>query len=116
MVSLPDRCRCEVRRQIHDLIDHGFSTVLWYKRATDNSMRPGTLSLIYWGASLMWLGDAIFEYAELQAEYFTPAAGDMLNDFYLGLSVVALGLPAWLVALLLQEPRRVLKTTLLKKT
>jgi len=92
------------------------STVLWYKSAPDNSMRLGTLSLIYWGASLMWLGDAIFEYAELQAEYFTPAAADMLNDFYLGLSAVALGLIAWLVTLLLQDPRRVLKITLRKRT
>ena len=92
------------------------STVLWYKSAPDNSMRLGTLSLIYWGASLMWLGDAIFEYAELQAEYFSPAATDMLNDFYLGLSAVALGLIAWLVTLLLQDPRRVLKITLRKRT
>lgn len=38
----------------------------------------------------MWLVDAIFEYAELGAEFFTPAPIDMLYDFYLGLSVIAL--------------------------
>lgn len=67
------------------------------------------------GASLMWLVDAIFEYAELHAEYFTPAPMDMLNDFFLGLSVVALGLIVWLVVLLIKDPKGVVKATLLKK-
>ena len=47
-------------------------SILWYKHAPDNTMRLGTLSLMYWGASLMWLGDAIFEYAELHEAFFTP--------------------------------------------
>ena len=33
-------------------------SILWYKHAPDNTMRLGTLSLMYWGASLMWLGCA----------------------------------------------------------
>lgn len=68
------------------------STVVWYKRAPDNEMKVGVLCWIFWGASLMWLVDAIFEYAELKAEYFNPAPADMLNDLFLGLSAVALGL------------------------
>ena len=63
----------------------------------------------------MWLVDAIFEYAELHAEYFIPAPMDMLNDFFLGLSVVALGLIVWLVVLLIKDPKGVVKATLLKK-
>lgn len=63
----------------------------------------------------MWLVDAIFEYAELHAEYFTPVPMDMLNDFFLGLSVVALGLIVWLVVLLIKDPKGVVKATLLKK-
>ena len=59
-------------------------SILWYKHAPDNTMQLGTLSLMYWGASLMWLGDAIFEYAELHEAFFTPEPIDMLNDFYLG--------------------------------
>ena len=55
------------------------ATVKWYQRK-DDSMMPGVPCVLFWGASLMWLGDAIFEYVELQAEYFTPAAEDMLND------------------------------------
>lgn len=46
---------------------------------------------MYWGASIMWFVDAIFEYAELHAAYFTPDPMDMLNDLFLGLSVVAFG-------------------------
>ncbi len=70
---------------------------------------------MYWGASLMWLIDAIFEYAELGAEYFTPEPLDMLNDLYLGLSVVALGLIIWLIILLVKDPKGVVKSALFKK-
>ena len=90
-------------------------SILWYKHPTDNTMRLGTLSLMYWGAALMWLGDAIFEYAELHEAFFTPEPIDMLNDFYLGLSVVALGLIIWLVILLVKDPKGAVKASLLKK-
>jgi len=70
---------------------------------------------MYWGASIMWFVDALFEYAELKAEYFTPAPADMLNDFYLGLSVVALGLIIWLVILLVKDPKGVVKAALFQK-
>ena len=75
-------------------------------------MKLGTLCLMYWGASLMWLVDAVVEYIELGAEYFMPAAADMLNDSYLGFSVVALGLIIWLVVLLVKDPRGKLKAAL----
>ena len=91
------------------------STVVWYKTAPKNDMKLGVLCLMFWGASLMWLVDAVFEYAELKAEYFTPAPADMLNDLFLGLSVVALGLIVWLIVLLIKDPRGVVKATLFKK-
>ena len=87
-------------------------TIIWYKKAPNDDMKVGILCWLYWGASLMWLVDAIFEYAELHAEYFTPAPADMLNDFYLGLSVVALGLIIWLVILLVKDPKGVVKSAL----
>ena len=89
-------------------------TVIWYKNAPKNEMKVSILCWMYWGASLMWFVDAIFEYAELQAEYFTPAPMDMLNDFYLGLSVVALGLIIWLVILLIKDPKCVVRASLFK--
>jgi multisubunit Na+/H+ antiporter MnhB subunit len=91
------------------------STVLWYKNAPKNEMKLGILCWLFWGASLMWLVDAIFEYAELREAYFTPEPADMLNDFFLGISVVALGLVIWVVILLVKDPKGAVKKVLLKK-
>ena len=91
------------------------STVVWYKKAPDDEMKIGILCWMYWGASLMWLVDAIFEFVELKAEYFTPAPSDMLNDLFLGLSVAALGLLIWLVVLLIKDPKGVVKSALFRK-
>ena len=90
------------------------ATVKWYNRK-DDSMRLGILLFLYWGASIMWLVDAIFEYAELGAEYFTPALEDMINDTFLGLSVVALGLVIWVVRLLILDPKGSVKASLTGK-
>ena len=91
------------------------STVIWYKDAPKNEMRVGILCWMFWGASLMWFVDSVFEYVEIGAEFFTPTPIDMLNDTYLGLSVVALGLIIWLVNLLIRDPKGVIKEILLKK-
>ena len=90
------------------------ATVKWYTRK-DDSMKLGILCWMYWGASIMWLVDAIFEYAELHEAYFQPVLEDMINDSFLGLSVIALGLVIWLVRLLITDPRGVIKTSLLKQ-
>ena len=39
----------------------------------------------------------------------------MLNDLFLGVSVVALGLIVWLIILLIKDPKGVVKAALLKK-
>ena len=90
------------------------ATVKWYTRK-DDSMKLGILVFMFWGASLMWLVDAIFEFAELRAEYFTPAAADMLNDTFLGLSVVALALVIWVVRLLITDPKGAVRKSLTAK-
>ena len=90
-------------------------TVLWYKKAPQDEMKTSVLCFLYWGASIMWLVDAIYEYADLGAEFFAPAPVDMLNDLFLGLSVVALGLIVWLVVLLVKDPRGVIKGMFQKK-
>ncbi len=90
------------------------STVFWYGKDSENTMKTGTLSLIYWGAAIMWFVDAIFEYMELKAEYFVPSPQDMVNDAFLGFSVVAFGLVIWLVMLLLNDPKGVLRKTPVK--
>ncbi|MBO4229738.1 MAG: hypothetical protein J5938_05265 [Clostridia bacterium] len=87
-------------------------TVIWYRKAPESEMKIGILCWMFWGASLMWLVDAVFEYAELGAEYFTPAPADMLNAAFLGLSAVALGLAIWLVIVLIKDPRGVIRKQL----
>lgn len=89
-----------------------FCTVLWYRSERRDEMRLGVLCWMFWGASLMWLVDAAYEYAELRADYFSPAPADMLNDLFLGLSVVALALVIWLAVLLIQDPKGVVKNAL----
>lgn len=78
-------------------------TVIWYVKG--NAYRVSTLCWLFWGASLMWTVDAVTEYIELRSEYFTPAAEDMLNDAFLGISVIALGLIIWIADLLLHDPK-----------
>ena len=89
-------------------------TVLWYRRKNDG-MRLGVLCFMLWGASLMWLVDAVFEYAELKEAYFTPEITDMANDAFLGLSVIALALVIWLAILLIKDPKGAVKRALMKK-
>ncbi len=91
------------------------STAVWYKDAGKSKMMAGVPCLMFWGASLMWLVDAVFEYMKIGAAYFTPEPADMLNDLYLGLSVIALGLVIWIVILLLRDPKGTVKELLLKK-
>ena len=86
-----------------------FASILWYKDAPKNLWRFSTLCYYYWGASLMWLVDAAFEYAEQKAEFFTPALSDMLNDAVLGFAAVALGLLIWLANLIVKDPKRVIR-------
>ena len=90
-------------------------TIIWYKNAPKSEMNVGILCWMFWGSSLMWLIDAIHEYSEIGARYFTPAPADMLNDLFLGLSVVALGLVIWLVILLIKDPKGAIKNALFKK-
>jgi len=91
------------------------TTAIWYKNAPNSQMKIGVLCWMFWGASLMWLADAIFEYAELGAAYFTPAPADMLNDLFLGLSVVALAMIIWIVIVLIKDPKGVFKEIFFKK-
>lgn len=84
-------------------------TALWYKRAPKDDMKLGTLSLMYWGASLMWLVDAVFEYMELGTEFFSPMPSDMLNDAFLGACVVVLGMVIWVITLFIKDPKNVVR-------
>lgn len=90
------------------------TTIIWYTNDKRSELKLGTLTLMFVGASLMWFVDAVVEYIELGAEYFTPASADMLNDTFLGLSVVAFGLIIWLVILLVKDPLKVVRKTIMR--
>ena len=89
------------------------ATYKWYTRK-DDTMQLGILVFMFWGASLMWMGDAIFGYIEDGADFFAPAAAEMLNDAYLGFSVIALALVIWLVRLLITDPKGVIKKSMVR--
>lgn len=91
-------------------------TVIWYANSKAREMKIGTLCLMYWGAGLMWLVDAVVEYSEMKADYFIPETADMINDSFLGLSAAALGAVIWLVILLVKDPHSVVKSALVKKS
>lgn len=90
------------------------ATLVWYTRR-DDTLHLAPLCFMLWGAALMWLGDAIFGYLEDGAAYFTPSAAEMLNDAFLGLSVVALSLVTWLVIVLVKDSRGRVRSAVLKK-
>ena len=90
------------------------ATVVWYSSEKARELKISALLYMFWGASIMWLVDALFEYAELRAEYFTPAIEDMVNDSFLGVSVIALALVIWVAALMIKDPNGVVKNSLAK--
>ncbi len=75
------------------------------KKESNRQLRIRLLCWMYWGASLMWLVDAVFQYARLQTEYFNATLAELCSDAFLGLSAVALGLLVWLAVLLIQDPK-----------
>lgn len=85
------------------------ATVVWYANENRDTYKLGTLSLMYWGASLMWFMDFVAEYSEMRADYFVQEFADILNDALLGVTVVAIGLIAWIVILLIKDPKGVFK-------
>lgn len=91
------------------------STAVWYTNSKACEMKIGTLCCMYWGASLMWLVDAVVEYMEMGAEFFVPDAQAMLNDGFLGLSAVALGLVIWTIIVLVKDPDGVIKKMIIHK-
>ena len=90
------------------------ATLVWYFNSNRDRYKLGTLSLMYWGAGLMWFVDFIFEYAELKADYFVQEFADILNDALLGITVVALGLIIWVAILIIKDPNKVIEKKLTK--
>lgn len=88
------------------------ATMVWYTSEKARELKVGMLCYMFWGASIMWFIDAIFEYAELGAEYFLPALQDVLNDTFLGISVIALALMIWIIVLLVKDPNGIVRKSI----
>lgn len=88
------------------------ATICWYTNPKREAFKLSFLALMYWGASIMWSCDAIFEYKELGAAYFSPEVADMINDGFLGISVVTFGIVIWLVYLFIKDPEGIVKKAL----
>ena len=86
------------------------ATIVWYVNAPQDKYRLHILCFIFWGATLMWLVDHVMAYLAEGGEFLeiTPDAT------LLGVAVVLTGLLAWVLALLIGDPKGVFHK-LLKK-
>lgn len=91
------------------------STAVWYLSKSARDLKCGLLCNMFWGASLMWLVDAVVEYFEIREKYFQPSAQEMLNDTFLGISVVVLALMIWVIYVLIKDPKKTIQNALLGK-
>ena len=87
-------------------------TVLWYAKAPKSDMHLGTLALMYWGAALMWCVDGINGIIEGEGFIEVVDTAAMLDDAVLGIVVVAVGLAAWALYLVVKDPKGILKKSL----
>ena len=78
------------------------TTIIWYFKAHDDDLKLGTLALMYWGAALMWLVDGFYCVAE--GEPFLDLSA---NDALLGVVIILCGLAAWVLMLLIRDPKNV---------
>ncbi len=81
------------------------TTALWRKDAPGDKYKLGFLSLVYWGATLMWLVDHVMAYVQEGGPFFDFSA----QAIWIGLSVIALGLVAWLVRLSAAYHRQIVR-------
>ncbi len=80
------------------------TTLIWYVKAPDDKYKLGFLSLMFWGATLMWFVDHVMAYLTEGGEFFEMN----LDATLLGVSVIIFALFVWLITLLISDPKRVL--------
>jgi peptidoglycan biosynthesis protein MviN/MurJ (putative lipid II flippase) len=83
------------------------TTAIWYAKSPDNKYKLGVLSLIFWGAALMWLVDHVMAYLMEGGEFFEVDPGATL----LGVCVIVLALLVWEIVLLVSDPKGLIKRT-----
>jgi peptidoglycan biosynthesis protein MviN/MurJ (putative lipid II flippase) len=84
------------------------TTAIWYVKAPKDKYKLGLLSLIFWGATLMWFVDHLMAYLTEGGEFFETN----LDATLLGVSVIVLALLVWEIVLLVSDPKGVFKRIL----
>jgi peptidoglycan biosynthesis protein MviN/MurJ (putative lipid II flippase) len=84
------------------------TTAIWYAKAPDDKYKLGLLSLLFWGATLMWLVDHIMAYVTEGGEFLEIN----LDATLLGVAVIVLALFVWEIVLLVSDPKGVLRKAL----
>ena len=69
------------------------STIVYWRRRHNDMYCLSALCFVYWGASLMWIVDAIID----PVAFFNPEG--MVSDTVLGLCAVVLGIGIWIIRL-----------------
>lgn len=86
------------------------STIVWYVKLPDSKYRLGMLSLMYWGATLMWTVDHILAYLQEGGPVFEIS----VESAFLGILIVLTGLIIWIAVILISDPKKVLGKSLVK--
>lgn len=81
------------------------TTAIWYIKAPEDKYKLGFLSLIFWGATLMWFVDHLMGYLMEGGAFLEINLGATI----LGLVVIIVALIIWEIALLHDDPKGVLK-------
>jgi hypothetical protein len=84
------------------------TTIIWYAKLPGDKYKLGFLSLMFWGATLMWFVDHVIAYLTEGGEFFEIN----LDAALLGISVITLALIVWLIVLLISDPKKVLNALL----
>jgi len=76
------------------------TTAIWYARSPHDKYKLGFLSLMFWGATIMWLVDHVIAVIAEGGEFFEVS----LEATMLGISVILLALFVWVIVLLISAP------------
>jgi hypothetical protein len=84
------------------------TTIIWYDKSPKGKYKLGFLSLMFWGATLMWLADHLMAFLTEGGEFFEIN----LDATLLGISVIIFALLVWLIVLLVSDPKGVIQKAL----
>jgi hypothetical protein len=81
------------------------STALWYSKAEDDRYMLKFLSLIFWGASVMVFIDHLISYITEGGKFIEVT----IESTILGFVLVITALIIWEIALLVKDPKQVIR-------